>query len=57
MQMTIPFPALDPVKDNWVFLKMWIDLMQSPSYVLLSRGDWQVMKFISFRNDQLSTEC
>jgi hypothetical protein len=36
---TIQFPALDPVKDNWSFLEVWIDPMQSPPYMLLLMGD------------------
>jgi hypothetical protein len=36
---TIPFPALDPVKDSWSFLEVWIDPMQSPPYMLLLMGD------------------
>jgi hypothetical protein len=35
----IPSPALDPVKDNWSFLEVWIDPMQSPPYILLLTGD------------------
>ena len=36
---TMLCPALDPVKDNWNFLEVWIDPMQSPPYVLLLLGD------------------
>jgi hypothetical protein len=36
---TIPSPELDPVKNNWSFLEVWIDPMQSPPYVLLLLGD------------------
>jgi hypothetical protein len=41
MQMTNTTlsPALDPVKDNWSFLEVWIDPMQSPPYVLLLMSD------------------
>ena len=41
MQITniIPSPELDPVKNNWSFLEVWIDPMQSPPYVLLLLGD------------------
>jgi hypothetical protein len=35
----IPFPSLDPVKDSWGFLKVWIDPMQSQPYMLLLMGD------------------
>ena len=36
---TIPSPALDPVKDNWIFLEAWVDPLQSPPYLLLLLGD------------------
>ncbi len=36
---TTQSPALDRVKDNWSFLEVWIDPMQSPPYVLLLLGD------------------
>ncbi len=36
---TIQSPALDPVKDNWNFLEVWVDPMQSPPYMLLLLGD------------------
>lgn len=36
---TTQFPAPDLVKDDWNFLEVWIDSMQSPPYVLLLLGD------------------
>jgi hypothetical protein len=36
---TTPFLAPDLVKDNWNFLEVWVDSMQSPPYVLLLLGD------------------
>jgi hypothetical protein len=36
---TIPSHVLDPVKDSWSFLEVWVDPMQSPPYVLLLLGD------------------
>ena len=36
---TMLCPALDPVKDNWNFLEVWIDPMQSPPYLLMVMGD------------------
>ena len=36
---TIPSLELDPVKNNWSFLEVWIDPMQSPPYILLLLGD------------------
>ncbi|MGB8700662.1 MAG: hypothetical protein WCD18_14695 [Thermosynechococcaceae cyanobacterium] len=36
---TIPSIELDPVKDRWNFLEVWVDPMQSPPYVLLLLGD------------------
>jgi hypothetical protein len=41
MQMTntIPSPALDPAKNNWNFLEVWVDPMQSPPYLLMLLGD------------------
>jgi hypothetical protein len=36
---TIPFPATDLAKNNWNFLEVWVDPMQSPPYVLLLLGD------------------
>ncbi len=36
---TIPFPAPDPVKNNWNFLEVWVDPMQFPPYLLLLLGD------------------
>ncbi|HBE59868.1 MAG TPA: hypothetical protein DEG17_01870 [Cyanobacteria bacterium UBA11149] len=36
---TIPFPAPDQVKNNWNFLEVWVDPMQSPPYLLLLLGD------------------
>ena len=35
---TMLCPALDPVKDNWNFLEVWIDPMQSPPYLLMLMG-------------------
>jgi hypothetical protein len=41
MQITDTTPSLAPnlVKDNWSFLEVWVDPMQSPPYVLLLLGD------------------
>jgi hypothetical protein len=36
---TIQSLAPDLVKDNWNFLEVWVDSMQSPPYVLLLLGD------------------
>ena len=36
---TMLSPALDPVKDEWDFLEVWIDPMQSPPYLLMLMGD------------------
>ncbi len=36
---TIPYPVLDPVKNSWSFLEVWVDPMQSPPYILLLLGD------------------
>jgi hypothetical protein len=36
---TIPFPAADLAKNNWNFLEVWVDPMQSPPYILLLLGD------------------
>jgi hypothetical protein len=36
---TMPFLAPDLVKDDWNFLEVWVDSMQSPPYVLLLLGD------------------
>ena len=33
-----PIPVPDPVENNWNFLEAWVDLMQSPPYVLLLLG-------------------
>ncbi len=32
-------PAPNPVKDDWNFLEVWIDPMQSPPYLLMLMGD------------------
>jgi hypothetical protein len=32
-------PALDSVKDDWNFLEVWSDPMQSPPYLLMLMGD------------------
>jgi RelB Antitoxin alpha helical domain len=32
-------PAPSPVKDEWNFLEVWIDPMQSPPYLLMLMGD------------------
>ncbi len=32
-------PALDPAKDNWDFLEVWVDPMQSPPYLLMLMRD------------------
>jgi hypothetical protein len=41
MQTTniIPSPALDPVKNSWNFLEVWVDPMQSPPYLLMVLGN------------------
>lgn len=41
MQITDTTLSLAPdlVKDNWSFLEVWIDPMQSPPYILLLLGD------------------
>jgi len=41
MQATDTTPSLAPdlVKDNWNFLEVWIDPMQTPPYLLLLLGD------------------
>ena len=41
MQTTdiIPSLGLDPVQNNWSFLEVWVDPMQSPPYVLMLLGD------------------
>lgn len=36
---TTQFLAPDLVKDDWNFLEVWVDPMQSPPYVLLLLGD------------------
>lgn len=36
---TTPFLALDQVQDNWNFLEVWIDPLQSPPYILLLLSD------------------
>lgn len=36
---TMLSPALDPVKDDWNFLEVWIDPMQSPPYLLMLISD------------------
>jgi hypothetical protein len=36
---TIPSLALDPAKNNWNFLEVWVDPMQSPPYLLMLLGD------------------
>jgi hypothetical protein len=36
---TIPSPALDPAQNNWNFLEIWVDPMQSPPYLLMLLGD------------------
>jgi hypothetical protein len=36
---TMLSPALDLVKDEWNFLEVWIDPMQSPPYLLMLMGD------------------
>ncbi|MDT9199369.1 hypothetical protein H4N54_03930 [Limnospira fusiformis KN01] len=39
--------APDQVKDNWNFLEVWVDPMQSPPYILLLLSDkmnsWSVL--------------
>jgi hypothetical protein len=41
MQITNTTQFLEPdrVKDNWNFLEVWVDQMQSPPYILLLLGD------------------
>ena len=36
---TTPFPAADRVKNNWNFLEVWVDPMQSPPSILLLLSD------------------
>ena len=36
---TILSPAFDQVKNDWNFLEVWVDPMQSPPYLLLLLGD------------------
>ena len=36
---TTQFLAPDLVKDDWNFLEVWVDSMQSPPYILLLLGD------------------
>ena len=36
---TIQSLALDPAKNNWNFLEVWVDPMQSPPYLLILLGD------------------
>ena len=36
---TTPSPALGTVKNNWHFLEVWVDPMQSPPYILLLLGE------------------
>jgi hypothetical protein len=36
---TIQSHELDLVKDDWNFLEVWVDPMQSPPYILLLLGD------------------
>ncbi len=36
---TMLSPALDSVKDDWNFLEVWIDPMQSPPYLLMLMGE------------------
>jgi hypothetical protein len=36
---TIPFPVLNPMKNNWNFLEVWVDPMQSPPYLLMLLGE------------------
>ncbi|MCY7407283.1 MAG: hypothetical protein LH631_07885 [Alkalinema sp. CAN_BIN05] len=36
---TIPSHGLDLVKNDWNFLEVWVDPMQSPPYLLLLLGD------------------
>jgi hypothetical protein len=35
----IPFPLLNPMNNNWNFLEIWVDPMQSPPYLLMLLGD------------------
>ena len=41
MQTTdiIPSLGLDSVQNNWSFLEVWVDPMQSPPYLLMLLGD------------------
>lgn len=36
---TIPSPVLDPAKNKWSFLEVWVDPMQSPPYLLMLLGN------------------
>ncbi|NET09524.1 MAG: hypothetical protein F6K16_33435 [Symploca sp. SIO2B6] len=36
---TTPSPALGLSKNNWGFLEVWVDPMQSPPYLLMLFGD------------------
>jgi hypothetical protein len=36
---TIPSLGLDPAKNSWNFLEIWVDPMQSPPYLLMVLGD------------------
>ncbi len=36
---TIRSPELDPAKNSWNFLEVWVDPMQSPPYLLMLLGD------------------
>jgi hypothetical protein len=36
---TTSSPALDPARDEWNFVEVWIDPMLSPPYILLLLGD------------------
>jgi hypothetical protein len=36
---TISSPALDLAKNNWNFLEVWVDPMQSPPYLIMLLGD------------------
>ena len=36
---TTPFPALGLAKNNWNFLEVWVNPMQSPPYLLMLLGD------------------
>ena len=33
------FPVLDPVKNQWSIMEVWVDPMLSPPYILLLLGD------------------